>query len=611
MTTAQLSFTLLSCIFFMGLVAWISYQKTKGEVNDSTGYFLAGRGLTGGFIAGSLLLTNLSAEQLIGLNGQAYRTNLSNMAWEVTAAFAIVIMAIYLLPKYLGGSFTTLPEFLSKRFDEDVRRYTVILFMLGYVFVTIPSMLYSGALAVLQLFNVPELFGISYTQSVWLVIWIIGIIGAIYAIFGGLRAVAVSDTINGIGLLIVGILVPVLGLAWLGEGSMVDGIKQISTNHPEKLNAIGSEQDSVPFGTIFTGMIFANLFYWASNQYVIQRTLGAKNLAEGQKGVIISGFYKLLIPVFMMLPGVIVFHKYGSDLKSVDLAYPTLVTNVLPSYLSGFFLAVLLGAVFSSFNSLLNSAATMFALDIYKPQINPDANDEKLISVSKWFGTIIAAVSLFISPMLMNAPEGLWDLIRKFTGFFNIPIIAIVLVGVLSKYVPALAAKTVIFFHVIAYYMLVWGTNQLFGFSMNIHFIHIYAILFFIEVGIMLAIGYTSPRRTAYQFKSAASVEMVPWKYAIPSSLLLLALVAAAYIIFSPVGLAYEAGIVSPYFGYVLIGLIVLTSTLIQRSLKSWNKKYAAYLTQQTKPARIRIGKTKKLSRIENSFSHFKAYTDR
>jgi solute:Na+ symporter, SSS family len=220
MNVGGIGFTLVSAAFFMGLVAWYSYIKTKGEVSDSAGYFLAGRGLTGGFIAGSLLLTNLSAEQLVGLNGQAYRTNLSNMAWEVTAAFAIIIMATYLLPKYLRGNFTTLPEFLSKRFDEGVRQYTVLLFMLGYILVTAPSMLYSGALAVLQLFNVPELFGISYEASVWIVIWIIGIIGAIYAIFGGLKAVAISDTLNGVGLIIIGLLVPILGLIALGDGSI-------------------------------------------------------------------------------------------------------------------------------------------------------------------------------------------------------------------------------------------------------------------------------------------------------------------------------------------------------------------------------------------------------
>lgn len=574
-------FTFISCAFFMGFAAWISYLKTKGEVSNSAGYFLAGRGLTGGFIAGSLLLTNLSAEQLIGLNGQAYRTNLSNMAWEVTAAFAIIIMALYLLPKYLGGSFTTLPEFLSKRFDEGVRRYTVILFMLGYILVTIPSMLYSGALAVLKLFDVPELFGLSYVSSVWLVIWVIGMIGAIYAIFGGLKAVAVSDTITGIGLLMIGVIVPVLGFIALGEGSMFSGMKEIAVSHPEKLNSIGSKDDSVPFGTIFTGMIFANLFYWSSNQYVIQRTLGAKNLAEGQKGVLISGVYKLLVPMFMMIPGVIAFHLYGDSLQSVDLAYPALISDVLPSYLSGFFLAVLLGAVFSSFNSLLNSAATLFALDIYKPRINPDADDQKLITVSKWFGTLLAIVSLFISPMLMNASDGLWDLIRRFTGFFNIPIIVIVLVGIFTKYVPAVAAKVVIIFHVITYYMLVWGTGHLFGHTVPIHFIHIYAIMFAIEAAIMLVIGKIKPREIAYRFKADPKVVMVPWKYALPLSIVLLSLVAITFVTFSPIGLAYDNGIVSPAFWAIIGGIVLITAVLYWFALKVWAKKYENYLNIQ------------------------------
>ncbi|RBW67369.1 solute:sodium symporter family transporter [Bacillus taeanensis] len=578
---SSILFTLASCIFFMVLVAWISYVKTKGHITDSTGYFLAGRGLTGGFIAGSLLLTNLSAEQLIGLNGQAYRSNLSNMAWEVTAAFAIVVMALYLLPKYLGGSFTTLPEFLSTRYDEGVRRYTVILFMLGYILVTIPSTLYSGALAVLKLFNIPELLGISYVQSVWLLIWLIGIVGAVYAIFGGLKAVAVSDTLNGIGLVIVGILVPVLGFFALGDGNLFEGMKQITIHHPEKLNAIGSKEDSVPFGTIFTGMVFANLFYWGTNQYVIQRTLGAKSLAEGQKGVIYSGFYKLAIPLCMMIPGVIAFHLYGGNLEPVDLAYPALVAELLPTYLSGFFLAVLLGAVLSSFNSLLNSAATMFALDIYKPCFNPDVSDEKLIKISKLFGSAIALISFFVSPLLMNAPDGLWDLIRRFTGFFNIPIITIVLVGIFSKYIPAAAAKIVIIFHVITYYMLVWGLEQLFSIQWNMNFIHIYAILFAAEVIIMIIVGKVKPRNQAYHFQSSAQVEMVPWKYALAATFVLLSLVVATYIVFSPLGLAYTKGIVSFYFWPVITGVIVIGALLVYQSVKKWNGKYARVLKKQ------------------------------
>ncbi|UAL48416.1 solute:sodium symporter family transporter [Sutcliffiella horikoshii] len=581
MGMSNVLFTLLSCMFFMGLVAWFSYLKTRGEVNDSTGYFLAGRGLTGMFIAGSLLLTNLSAEQLVGLNGASYGKNMTNMAWEVTAAFAITIMALYLLPKYLGGAFTTLPEFLSTRYDEGVRRYTVILFMLGYILVTIPSTLYSGALAILKLFDVPELLGISYGQSVWLIIWVVGIIGAIYAIFGGLKAVAVSDTINGIGLLVIGLLIPVLGFIALGNGSMVEGMKTIALTHPEKLNAIGGSDDSVPFGTIFTGMIFANLFYWGTNQYVIQRTLGAKSLSEGQKGVLYSGFFKLAIPLFMMIPGVIAFHLYGGNFESVDLAYPALVADLLPTYMSGFFLAVLLGAVFSSFNSLLNSAATMFALDIYKPTMNPNATDAQLIKISKIFGVLIALVSFCVSPLLMEASTGLWDLIRRFTGFFNIPIITIVMVGLLSKRVPALAAKVVVIFHVITYYMLVWGTNHLFGFTIDLNFIHIYAILFFVEVGIMLLIGNVKPLKTPYVYKKNAQVELAPWKYSLLTTVILLTLVVMTYVVFSPIGLAYETAIVSPYFWPLMGGVLLVSIIMSYLSMKVWNKKYENYLDKK------------------------------
>jgi len=169
-------------------------------------------------------------------------------------------------------------------------------------------------------------------------------------VFGGLKAVAVSDTLNGIGLLIIGIAVPLLGLSALGNGSISEGLSIITTNETHKLNAVGSATDPTPFGTLFTGMIFANLFYWCTNQYVIQRTLGAKNLAEGQKGVLFSGFFKILVPFMMMIPGVIAFHLYGPGLATIDLAYPQLIRDVLPVYATGFFLAVLLGAVFSSFN---------------------------------------------------------------------------------------------------------------------------------------------------------------------------------------------------------------------------------------------------------------------
>jgi SSS family solute:Na+ symporter len=582
MTQSELLLTLASCLFFMGLVAWVSYRQTRGEVATRDGYFLAGRGLSAVFIAGSMLLTNLSAEQIIGLNGSAYGFNLSSMGWEVTAAVSTIAMAFLFLPRYLAGAFSTLPEFLNDRFDGGVRRASVVLFMVGYGLVTIPSVLYSGSIAVLQLFDVPALTGLDYSAALALTIVAIGSIGGIYAVFGGLRAVAVSDTLNGIGLLLVGIAVPLLGLAALGDGSVGAGVAIIVNTDTHKLNAIGSASDPTPFATLFTGMVFANLFYWCTNQYVIQRTLGAKNLAEGQKGVLFSGFFKVLVPFLMMLPGVIAYHLYGPQLASIDLAYPALIRDVLPVYASGFFLAVLLGAVFSSFNSLLNSAATLFCLDVYLPfkvrrkalltqdqnagEAGQDAHDlgqpsdAQLVKVAKRASVVIALFSFVVAPLLQFAPEGLWQVIRIFTGFYNIPIIAIVIVGLFSKRVPALGPKLVIGFHLVAYGLLQFVFKE----QVQIHFLHLYAILFFIEVGLMLAIGLWRPRVTAWEYTTSSKVNMQPWRFAAPCAVTLLSCVVCLYVTFSPLGLV---GGGSPLMTPVLVVLTLFNLTLWWRAI--------------------------------------------
>ncbi len=555
METSDLLTTLLSCAFFMALVAWISFRKTRGEVSTQDGYFLAGRGLSAVFIAGSMLLTNLSAEQLIGLNGSAYGFNLSSMGWEVTAAFATICMAFIFLPRYLAGAFSTLPEFLNSRFDDGVRRLTVILFMVGYGLVTIPSVLYAGSIAVLQLFDVPGLLGVGYSQALWMTIIAIGFIGSLYAVFGGLKAVAISDTLNGVGLLIIGVAVPVLGLSALGEGSISAGLSIITSTDTEKLNAIGGPSDPTPFATLFTGMIFANLFYWCTNQYVIQRTLAAKNLAEGQKGVLFTGFFKVMVPFMMMIPGVIAFHMYGPGLGSIDLAYPRLVRDVLPVYATGFFLAVLLGAVFSSFNSLLNSAATLFCLDVYAPLKKQPVDDKTMLRVAKIASVCIALFSFAVAPLLQYAPEGLWQLIRMFTGFYNIPVIAVVMVGLFTTRVPALGAKVAIIFHVIAYGLLRFVFDE----DVTIHFLHVYAILFVIEVAIMLIIGSLRPRSEDWFYQPRRLLDLTPWRFARPCAVSLMSCVVALYLLFSPVGLV---GGLSAAF-WPLIALLLLINILV------------------------------------------------
>lgn len=504
-------------------IALLSFFLTRGKVGNSEGFFLAGRSLTGIVIAGSLLLTNISAEQIIGLAGSAYAFNMSSMAWEVMAVIAIAITAIVLLPRYLAIGFTTLPQFLGSRFSPAVRHMTVILFLLAYGLITIPSILYSGTTAIIETFSddLPE----NATTPIMLVI---AMIGAGYSVAGGLRAVAISDALNGIGLIFFGFLIPLLALGAIADGNIAQGWNILITAQPEKFNAIGKATDPTPFATIFTGMIFANLAYWGTNQYVIQRALAAKSLAAGQQGVLIAGFFKLLIPIFIMLPGIIAFHLYGDTLRSMDQAYPRLVKDVLPPYLMGFFLAVLLGTVFSSFNSLLQSTATLVTYDLVIPNTSRALDDKFLIRIGRTICILITIFGLLIAPMLQDAPEGLWQLIRKFSGFYNIPIIVIVLGALFFKSTCSKGAISVIVFHLVAYGLITFVIDT------GIHFVHWYGILFMIEAMIMLSIR--GPRQPLPNKPDV--VDLTPWPYRWPVCFVLLFSILILYSILSPLGIA-------------------------------------------------------------------------
>ena len=322
---------MLSFLFFTILVAIVSYlysKKTSDNVSDE--YFLGGRSLTATVIAGSLLLTNLSTEQIVGLNGAAFKEGILVMAWETLAAIAMVVTALFLLPRYLKGGITTVPQFLERRYDKITKTITSGLFLSGYVVVLLPIVLYSGALAINIMFNIPALLNVSDTTALWVSVWGIGIVGSLYAVFGGLKAVAISDTINAVGLLIGGLLIPFFGLLAIGDGSVFDGLNTLISSNPEKFTSIGDSNASVPFSTIFTGMMLVQLFYWGTNQAIIQRALGAKDLKEGQKGLLLASFIKILGPLIVVLPGIIAFHMFGDTLENADQAYPMLVSKVLP-----------------------------------------------------------------------------------------------------------------------------------------------------------------------------------------------------------------------------------------------------------------------------------------
>lgn len=525
-------------ITFLGftlLVALVSYLKSrKTNEASSDGYFLGGRSLTGVVIAGSLLLTNLSTEQIVGLNGAAFKDGILVMAWETLAAIAMVVTAMFLLPRYLKGGLTTIPQFLEKRYDKTTKTITSGLFLSGYAIVLLPIVLYSGALAISNMFEVPELLGVSKNTALWITVWSIGIIGSIYAILGGLKAVAVSDTINAVGLLVGGMLIPVFGLMAIGDGNVLDGITVLTQSHPEKFKSLGGPESSIPIETIFTGMMLVQLFYWGTNQAIIQRALGAKNLKEGQKGLLLAAFIKILGPLIVVLPGIIAYHMFGGQIENPDEAYPMLVAKVLPTVFLGFFAAVLFGAILSSFNSALNSSVTLFGIDIYKSHIKKDATERETVRAGKRFGIILAIISMCIAPLLIYASDGLFGYLQEANGIYSIPILTIIVVGYLTKYVPAVAAIIGIISGSVLYIISQFIVKPyIVGEENYPHFLHVMAILFVLNVLIMLLIGKYKPRAEAYVQEYTKQVDIKPWKHLNSVGITICIIVLGIYIYFA------------------------------------------------------------------------------
>jgi SSS family solute:Na+ symporter len=252
--------TITSFLLFTGLVGLITWYLTrKDDHASSQGYFLGGRTLTFPLIAGSLLLTNLSTEQMVGLNGAAFTDGLCVMVWEVVAVLALVAMALFFLPRFLKSGVTTVPQFLEIRFDHQTQVITNLIFLSAYAVILLPIILYTGAVGMIGIMDVQGLLGIeSETATLWLIVWAVGLVGSIYALFGGLRTVAVSDTLNGIGLLTGGLLIAYFGLKAIGGDSFLSGITTLADQAPGRLNSIGGSDSSVPVGTIFSGIMLLN-----------------------------------------------------------------------------------------------------------------------------------------------------------------------------------------------------------------------------------------------------------------------------------------------------------------------------------------------------------------
>lgn len=545
--------TLITFLLFTVLVAFLTWWLTRGEdLSTDEGYFLAGRSLTGVFIAGSLLLTNLSTEQLIGLNAQSFSDGLSVMCWEVIAGISLVILGLVFLPRYLRSGIATIPQFLEFRFGSTVRTLVAIIFVIAYMLILLPFVLYLGAEGLNGMLNLQELFNLSEFATIYVVITIIAILGGAYAIWGGLRAIAISDTFNGAGLLVGGLLITYFSLQTVAgnEGGILGALAKIREADPDAFQSLGKADEGTHWPTLFTGVLLLNFFYWTTNQQIIQRTFGAKNLAEGQKGVMIAAFFKILAPVILILPGIAAAYLVvtANDLEMVQAtmgddsnpdgnkAYGALVARVLPEWLLGFFAAVVVGSILSTFNSVLNSAATLFSLDVYKRFIRPNATTTQVVRSGQVCSFVVAVAAVIAAPMIFYGQKGVFDVFQSLNGVYFIPLASVILIGLFYPTATSVGAMSAI---LIGLVLMILGTFYTGGpsgwletyFGNGFHYMGAVFLLLLVMQLVFPAIGVK--RSEPYVQQDAGVVDLTPWKHAKWIGGLLVALSIGIYVIFA------------------------------------------------------------------------------
>ena len=441
-------------ILFIGL--YVSREK-KGKVKSAEDYFLAGKSLPWWAIGASLIAANISAEQFIGMSGSGFALGLAIASYEWMAAITLLIVGKYFLPIFIEKGLYTIPEFIEKRFSTELKTILAIFWIALFVFVNLTTVLYLGGLALDTVMG-------SGDGSI-LINSIIGLalFAAAYSLWGGLAAVAWTDVVQVVVLIFGGLMMTYFALVNLGDGgSALEGLKYVYETVPERFSMILSKEEIItPNGkdawfdlpglaVLIGGMWVANLYYWGFNQYIIQRTLAAKSLEEGQKGIAFAAFLKLLIPIFVVLPGIIVYvmNLDASGALAVesldqgfigangsiinDNAAPWLIKEVIPIGLKGLILAALAAAIVSSLASMVNSTSTIFTMDIYKSIINKNADDKSLVTVGRITGLVALIIAILIAPQLKSLGQ-VFQYIQEYTGVVSPGILAVFLMGLFYK----------------------------------------------------------------------------------------------------------------------------------------------------------------------------------
>jgi SSS family solute:Na+ symporter len=444
------------CALILGIGLWVSRDK-KGHEKNAEDYFLAGKSLPWWAIGSSLIAANISAEQFIGMSGSGFAIGLAIASYEWMAAITLLVVGKYFLPIFINKGIYTIPEFVEKRFSTNLKTILAVFWIALFVFVNLTTVMYLGARAM------DTVAGNGDGSLMMYSIIGLGLFAAAYSLWGGLSAVAWTDVVQVVLLIIGGLVTTVIALQKVSPtGDILDGFVYVFNTVPGKFSMILDKGEIItPDGkdawwdlpglaVLIGGMWVANIYYWGFNQYIIQRTLAAKSLEESQKGIVFAAFLKLIIPLIVVIPGIIAFvmnadasgqltsatldpsfvNKNGSVIN--DNALPWLIRNFVPIGFKGLVMAALAAAIVSSLASMLNSTSTIFTMDIYRPYINKKATDKQTVTVGRISALVALIIAMFIAPMLTNLGQA-FQFIQEYTGVVSPGILAVFIAGLFWK----------------------------------------------------------------------------------------------------------------------------------------------------------------------------------
>lgn len=418
----------------LSFIAWWVSREKPGHDKTTEDYFLAGKSLPWWAIGASLISANISAEQIIGMSGSGFAIGMAIASYEWMAAITLIIVGKYFLPIFMAKGIYTMPQFLENRYDHRVRTIMAIFWLGVYILVNLTSVLWLGALAINAITGVDMVYGLVF----------LAVFSIAYSIYGGLKAVAMTDLLQVVLLILGGLLVSYLALDKIAEGQGVwQGFSMLLEKVPEKFNMILEPDNphyvSLPgLSVLVGGMWVMNFSYWGFNQYITQRTLAAKSLQEAQKGIAFAAYLKILMPVIVVLPG-IAAAVLTPELSKPDQAYPEMM-KLVPHGLLGITFAALVAAVASSLGSMSNSISTIFTMDIYKQMINPDASEKKAVAVGRIVALISMVIAVVVARPLLGELDQAFQYIQEFSGFFTPGIVVIFLLGFFWKKATATSA---------------------------------------------------------------------------------------------------------------------------------------------------------------------------